>query len=155
MKKKSFWQLCLVAAAVFTLSSVALAQSSSEGSEETRWFVVDSLNAGLGDPPEAVQRITPRQAIRSFQALTDKGEFAAAAHVLNLSQLEPRSNDSRGASWPRRLAEILKRGELLQVSDLSGRQDAAIEDVSGQNSQAGKPRRNLKLAIAEGPWRNL
>ncbi|WP_136255989.1 mechanosensitive ion channel family protein [Onishia niordana] len=146
MKKKSFWQLCLVAAAVFTLSSVALAQSSSEGSEETRWFVVDSLNAGLGDPPEAVQRITPRQAIRSFQALTDKGEFAAAAHVLNLSQLEPAEQQQQGAQLARRLAEILKRGELLQVSDLSGRQDAAIEDVSGQNSQAGKPRRNLKLA---------
>ena len=32
------------------------------------------------------------------------------------------------------------------MSDLPGRQDAAIEDSSGQNPQAGEPRRNLKLA---------
>lgn len=146
MKTKGLWRRWLVAAVVLTLSSVAIAQTSSEDSEETRWFVVDSLNVGLDAPPEAVERVTPRQSIRSFQALTEKEDFAAAAHVLNLADVPPAEQQQHGAQLARQLAEVLKRGELLQVSDLSGRQDAAIEDASGKNTQAGQPRRNLKLA---------
>lgn len=146
MKTKGLWRRWLVAVVALTLSSVAIAQTSSEDSEETRWFVVDSLNVGLDAPPEAVERVTPRQSIRSFQALTEKEDFAAAAHVLNLSDVPSAEQQQQGAQLARQLAEVLKRGELLQVSDLSGRQDAAIEDASGKNTQAGKPRRNLKLA---------
>ncbi|SDF82574.1 Small-conductance mechanosensitive channel [Onishia taeanensis] len=146
MKTKGLWRRWLVAAVALTLSSLAIAQASSEDSEETRWFVVDSLNVGLDAPPEAVERVTPRQSMRSFQALTEKEDFAAAAHVLNLADVPPAEQQQKGAQLAQELAEVLKRGELLQVSDLSGRQDAAIEDASGKNTQAGKPRRNLKLA---------
>lgn len=146
MKTKGLWRRWLVAAVALTLSSLAIAQASSEDSDETRWFVVDSLNVGLDAPPEPVERVTPRQSIRSFQELTEKEDFAAAAHVLNLADVPPAEQQQKGARLAQELAEVLKRGELLQVSDLSGRQDAAIEDASGKNAQAGKPRRNLKLA---------
>ena len=129
MKTKGLWRRWLVAAVVLTLSSLAIAQASSEGSEETRWFVVDSLNVGLDAPPEPVERVTPRQSIRSFQALTEKEDFAAAAHVLNLADVPPAEQQQEGARLAQELSEVLKRGELLQVSDLSGRQDAAIEDA--------------------------
>jgi small-conductance mechanosensitive channel len=46
----------------------------------------------------------------------------------------------------KQLAEVLRRGEWLNASNLPGRQDAAIEDPSGQNPQAGQPRRNIELA---------
>lgn len=146
MKKHGAWRLWLVAAVVFTFSSLCAAQTPDEEREETRWFAVDSLNAGLGETPEAVKRVTPRELIRSFQTLIENEDLAAAAHVLNLSELAPAEQRKRGGQLARQLSEVLKRGEWLQVSDFPGRQDAAIEDPTGQHPQAGEPRRNLKMA---------
>lgn len=143
MKKIGSWRLWLVAAVAFTFCSLCVAQTQGD---ETRWFSVESLNAGLGEAPETVTRITPRETIRSFLELTENKDFAAAAHVLNLSELTPAEQRERGGQLARQLSEILKRGEWLNASSLSGRQDAAIEDPSGQHPQVGEPRRNLKLA---------
>lgn len=146
MKKNGSWILWLVTTVTLTISSLCVAQTEGAESEETRWFSVDSLNEGLGNSPEAVNRMTPRESIRSFLELTKNRRFEAAAHILNLSELAPAEQRERGDELARKLAEVLKRGEWLDVSDLPGRQDAAIEDSSGQNPQAGEPRRNLKLA---------
>lgn len=146
MKRNGSWRLWLVAAVAFTFSSLCVAQTQGDGSERTRWFSVDSLNAGLGEAPEEVTRITPRDSIRRFLELTEQGELAAAAHYLNLSELTPAEQRKRGGQLARQLAEVLRRGEWLKISSFSGRQDAAIEDPTGQRPQAGEPRRNLKLA---------
>ncbi|MFC3293276.1 mechanosensitive ion channel family protein [Modicisalibacter luteus] len=146
MKTTGSWLLWLVVAVALTFSSLCVAQSQGSESEDRQWFSVDSLNAGLDEPPEAVKRLTPREAIRSFLDLTEKGEFAAAAHVLNLSNLPPAEQQERGPQLARQLSEVLRRGEWLNISSLSGRQDAAIEDPAGQHPQAGEPRRNIKLA---------
>nr|CDQ33713.1 Mechanosensitive ion channel [Virgibacillus halodenitrificans] len=146
MKKNGAWRLWLVAAVVFIFSSLCSAQTSDDDSEETRWFSVDSLNAGLGQVPKAVKRMTPRESIRSFLTLTENEDFAAAAQILNLSELSSAEQRERGEQLARQLAEVLKRGEWLKVSSLPGRQDAAIEDPTGQHPQTGEPRRNLKLA---------
>ncbi|HET8789687.1 MAG TPA: mechanosensitive ion channel domain-containing protein [Modicisalibacter sp.] len=146
MKTTGSWLPWLVAAVAFTFSSLCMAQTQGSGSEETRWFSVDSLNTGLGEAPEAVKRTTPRESIRSFLELTEKENFAAAAHIINLSDLTPAEQQERGDELARQLAEVFKRGEWLNVSNLSGRQDAAIEDPSGQHPQTGEPRRNLELA---------
>ncbi|MCK2041331.1 mechanosensitive ion channel family protein [Chromohalobacter sp. TMW 2.2308] len=146
MKKNGAWRLWLVAAVVFIFSSLCLAQTSDDDSEETRWFSVDSLNAGLGQVPKAVKRMTPRESIRSFLTLTENEDFVAAAQILNLSELSSAEQRERGEQLARQLAEVLKRGEWLKVSSLPGRQDAAIEDPTGQHPQTGEPRRNLKLA---------
>jgi len=146
MKKHGAWQLWLMAAVVFIFSSLCMAQTPDDESADTRWFSVDSLNAGLGEVPKAVKRMTPREAIRSFLTLTENEDFAAAAHILNLSELSPAEQRERGGQLARQLAEVLKRGEWLKVSSLPGRQDAAIEDPTGQHPQTGEPRRNLKLA---------
>ncbi|WP_227368948.1 mechanosensitive ion channel family protein [Halomonas sp. M20] len=152
MKKNGLWRLWLVAAAVFIFSGLCMAQTQNEGGEETRWFSVDSLNAGLDEAPEDVKRTTPRESVRSFLELTKNGELVKAAHLLNLSELSPAEQRKRGGQLARQLAEVLKRGEWLKVSSLPGRQDAAIEDPAGQHPQTGVPRRNLKLAslTAEG-----
>ncbi|GHC15624.1 hypothetical protein GCM10010082_02790 [Kushneria pakistanensis] len=114
--------------------------------EDTRWFSVDALNTGLSEPPDDVRQKTPREAIRSLMELTEKEDFAAAVHILNLSELSPAEQQEKGERLVRELGVALRRGEWLSMSGLSGRQDAAIEDPSGQNPQAGVPRRNLKLA---------
>ncbi|WP_136069092.1 mechanosensitive ion channel family protein [Modicisalibacter radicis] len=146
MKKNGSWRLWLVTVVALAVTSPCVAQTQGEESEATRWFTVESLNPGLGDPPEAVKRATPRETIRSFLELTEKDDLATAAHFLNLSELTPAEQRKRGGQLARQLAEVLTRGEWLNVSSLPGRQDAAIEDPSGQHPQAGEPRRNIKLA---------
>ncbi|TDR52749.1 small-conductance mechanosensitive channel [Halomonas ventosae] len=122
---------------------------AQEEGEETRWFSVDALNAGLGEPPEAVSRQTPRDAVRSFLELTKEEDYSAAAHLLNLLDLTPEEQAARGAVLARQLAAVLQRGEWLDISSLSARQDALVEDTSGQSPRAGQTRRNLKLATLE------
>lgn len=145
MKKSGVWRLWL-AAIVLMFSNLCMAQTQGGQSEETRWFPIDSLNTGLGEPPAALELRTPRESVRSFVELTEQGQFSAAAHILNLSELSPAEQRERGSQLARQLAVIFERGEWLDPSSLSGRQDAAIEDPSGQNPQAGQPRRNIELA---------
>ncbi|MDX5433264.1 MAG: LysR family transcriptional regulator, partial [Halomonas sp.] len=86
MKVNGAWLLpVLIAALLF--SGLGMAQEE-EDEEREQWFSVDSLNAGLGEVPEEVKRLTPRESIRSFLALADEKNFAAAAHMLNLSELD-------------------------------------------------------------------
>ncbi|XKH59572.1 mechanosensitive ion channel family protein [Halomonas sediminis] len=148
MKVNISWLLWAVlsVALMFSGPSVAQMQEGGSESEQQQWFSVDSLNAGLDEAPETVNRMTPRESIRSFLELTDEEDFAAAAHILNLSFLDPAEQQQRGARLARQLAEVLRRGEWLNTSSLSGRQDAAIQDPSGQHPQTGEPRRNIELA---------
>ncbi|MGR4069761.1 mechanosensitive ion channel family protein [Billgrantia sp. C5P2] len=147
MKANGSWLLALALALLF--SGLCMAQAQEDESEENQWFTVDSLNEGLGEAPEEVKRETPRESIRSFLELTEQEEFSAAAHVLNLSDLSPAEQPERGAQLAKQLATVFRRGEWIEASNLSGRQDAAIEDPSGQHPQTGEPRRNLALASLE------
>ncbi|REC95584.1 mechanosensitive ion channel family protein [Kushneria indalinina] len=149
MKANDVWRVWLLAAVMLMLSAlcVSQAQAAQEGDNEAgRWFSVESLNTGLGEPPDHVQRGSPRETMRSLMELTQKEDFAAAAHILNLSELSPQEQREKGERLVQELGVALRRGEWLRVSGLSGRQDAAIEDPSGQNPRAGVPRRNIELA---------
>ncbi|MCE8003992.1 mechanosensitive ion channel family protein [Billgrantia ethanolica] len=121
-------------------------ETEDDDSEEREWFPLDSLNAGLGELPDEVERLTPQGAIRSFVELTENEEYAAAAHLLNLSELDEAEQQQQGPELARQLASVLRRGEWFSVSNLPSRQDAAIEDPSGQHPLVGEPRRSLELA---------
>jgi len=146
MTTNGSWRLWLVAAVALVLSSLCMAQTPDDEDKSALWFSADSLNAGLGEAPDVVKRSTPREAIRSFLELTKQEDFGAAAHILNLSELEPAEQRKRGGTLARQLAEVLRRGEWLEVSSLPGRQDAATEHPADKRPHAGKPRRNIKLA---------
>ncbi|MCG7600804.1 mechanosensitive ion channel family protein [Halomonas sp. McH1-25] len=158
MKLNGSWLLSALLAVTFMFSGLCVAQtqggiqgqggSQAQGSESGQepWFSVESLNEGLGEVPEGLERGTPREAIRNFLELTEQNKYAAAAHVINLSGLPPEEQQERGPELARQLAEVLQRGEWLNVSSLSGRQDAAIMSPTSQNPLAGKPRRNIQLA---------
>lgn len=156
MKGNGTWLLPMVLAIAFLFSGQSVAQtllSESETEKQTEtvgeerlWFPLDSLNVGLDEPPDNLKRLTPRDAIRSFLEFVEQEEFAAAAHVLNLSALDSTEQQETGSLLARQLAEVLKRGEWINVSRLSGRPDAAVEDPSDQHRRAGEPQRDIKLA---------
>lgn len=131
------------------LLGLALMLSPLGVAEERLWYSVDALNAGLGEAPEEVRRVTPREAVRSFMQLTEEGDFAAAAHLLNLSDLDLDEQAERGNELARQLAEVLRRGEWLNVSNLPAQRDALVEDASGQHPRAGQPRRDLPLVALD------
>lgn len=146
MKANSSWLAWGVLVVALTLSSLCVAQTQGGESDNERWFTADSLNTGLGESPEEANRVTPRESIRSFLDLTNQEEYAAAAHILNLSEFSEDEQQSQGRELARQLAEILQRGEWLSVSDLPGREDAVIEDSSGQNPRVGETRRNVEVS---------
>ncbi len=123
-----------------------MAQAQVEENEEGKWYATDAINAGLGEVPDAVSRRTPREAIRSFLELTDIGDYAGAAHLLNLSDLSPAEQRSQGGELAQKLSEVLRRGEWLTPGSLSGRPDGAVEQQTQQSAPAGEPRRNIELA---------
>ncbi|OLO07785.1 mechanosensitive ion channel protein MscS [Salinicola sp. MH3R3-1] len=148
MKTMGSWRQWLVAVSMLLVSGLCLAQSQDESGGQ-QWYRVDSLNAGLSQTSGSVSLRTPREAMRSFRDLTDKGDFEAAAHLLNLADLTPAEQRGRGAELAQQLSEIFQRGKSIRISRLSGRQDAAIEDPTGESPHAGEPRRDIELASLE------
>ena len=108
------WRRWLLAATIGLVSSLCLAQAQEEGGEKD-WYPLDSLNTGLGQAPESVSLRTPRESMRSFRDMTDRGDFEAAAHILNLADLTPAEQRERGAELARQLSEIFQRGESIQI----------------------------------------
>ncbi|WP_404344935.1 mechanosensitive ion channel family protein [Vreelandella venusta] len=149
MKNYSSWPVWGVLVVTLLFSSVGMAQTQGDESEDPRWFTMDAINAGLDEVPEEAKRMSPRESIRSFLNFTDDENYADAAHLLNLADIDPSEQPARGTELAKQLAEVLRRGEWLNASNLPGRQDAAIEDPSGQNPLAGEPRRNIELAALQ------
>ena len=149
MKNYSSWPVWGVLVVTLLFSSVGMAQTQGDESENPRWFTMDAINAGLDEVPEEAKRMSPRETIRSFLNFTDDENYADAAHLLNLADIDPSEQPARGTELAKQLAEVLRRGEWLNASNLPGRQDAAIEDPSGQNPLAGEPRRNIELAALQ------
>nr|WP_273423217.1 mechanosensitive ion channel domain-containing protein [Halomonas sp.] len=149
MKNYSSWPVWGVLVVTLLFSSVGMAQTQGDESENPRWFTMDAINTGLGEVPEEAKRMSPRETIRSFLNFTEEENYADAAHLLNLADVDPSEQSPRGAELAKQLAEVLRRGEWLNASNLPGRQDAAIEDPSGQNPLAGEPRRNIELAALQ------
>ena len=146
MKVTSSWLAWGMLVLALTFSSLCVAQTQGGESGSSRWFTVDVINSGLGEPPEEANRVTPRESIRSFLELTGQEEYDAAAHILNLSEFSTDEQQAQGRELARQLAEIFRRGEWLSVSDLPGREDAVIEDSSGQNPRVGETRRNIEVS---------
>ncbi|UBR48863.1 mechanosensitive ion channel family protein [Halomonas sp. FeN2] len=146
MKANSSWLAWGLLVMAMTFSNLCAAQTQGGESESERWFTVDALNTGLGEAPEEANRVTPRESIRSFLDLTGQEEYEAAAHMLNLADFSEGEQRERGSELARQLAEIFQRGEWLSVSDLPGREDAVIEDSSGQNPRVGETRRNVEVS---------
>ena len=79
-----------------------------------------SINVGLGPAPTAVQRDTAEKAWRSFWMLGDYGEFALAAHLLDLNEVEPERQRAVGAEVAEKLYKVMKALRLKPASFGSG-----------------------------------
>jgi len=133
--------LVLVTALLFT---AAPAQESSKA-----WYPADTLNEGLGPPPDDLDLSTPRAAMRAFVEHGRSERFEAAAHVLNLSNIAPENQKDEAQAIARQLYQVIDRRVWVDWSDLPSRPDAKRAQPAGQSNSSGEIRRDLGIRLFE------
>jgi small-conductance mechanosensitive channel len=78
-----------------------------------------ALNSGLGQPPPEVDRQTPHATVQGFLSAAHRGNYALAAHYLDLDFLPRAEQSERGLQLARRLKFVLDRKLALDLSSLS------------------------------------
>jgi small-conductance mechanosensitive channel len=71
------------------------------------WALNKLSNAGLGDPPSTVNRQTPYAAANGFSDAVHRGDYALAAHYLDLDFIDPSEQKEKGARLARQLKFVL------------------------------------------------
>ena len=113
--------------------------------QEDAFFTVDGLNGGLGEAPSEVDRRTPRTALDTFLTAAERGDWDAAAHVLDLRDVPEADQGRDGPILARQLHAVLQRKAILDWDRLVQRPDA-LQPLGGQQqAQAGEPRRSILI----------
>ena len=131
--------------AIFALVVAILLSVLPAHAQEDAFFRIDALNAGLGDPPEEVDRRSPRATVETMLRAAAEGDWNRAAHVLDLGALSPAEQRERGALLAAQLHTILERRVVFDWSILITRPDALQVTGGQQAAQAGEPRRSILL----------
>ncbi len=119
---------------------LASAQESGGGA----WFEVESLNEGLGPAPASIDRTTPRSSIESFIIQARNGNWHAASHMLDLSDIPVDQQRAQGPRLANDFLILLDRKIVIDWYDLRDRPDG-LDERSSDNALAGEPRRSLLL----------
>ncbi|MGX0877068.1 small-conductance mechanosensitive channel [Roseovarius sp. MBR-154] len=137
-----FRLLILCATALFCTAAVAQDESDA-------WYSAEVLNEGLGPVPDDLDRSTPRAAMRAFIANAGANRFTVAAHVLNLSGIDPERQPDRAARVAQHLYQVIDRRVWVDWSDLPARPDAKVEPSAGEGNAPGEVRRDLGIKLFE------
>ncbi len=78
-----------------------------------------ALNAGLGAPPPTLDRQTPHATVQGFIESSHRGDYARAAHYLDLDFIPRTEQVERGAQLARRLKFVLDRKLPVDLSALN------------------------------------
>lgn len=139
--------------AVFLILLATLTGAAAQESVPTRYYEIDALNSGLPPAGAYIGRETPQGMMESFVAAANARNWDLAAHMLDLSDIDPAVQAEMGPVLAKRMFDIAENGMWLDWGDLSDRPDAMATNVSDKNPMAGEPRRNIRLAILELPDR--
>ncbi len=98
----------------------------------------DRINPGLGSPPPQVQRNTPAATWSSFLTLGRSGDFAFAAHLLDLTEVTPEKQRDVGTEVARKLYRVLRA--------VGARADAVTDDTPVGPEEGGAPTNSVVAA---------
>jgi small-conductance mechanosensitive channel len=136
--------LLALGALFLALPSATVSQQSSDPV-----FERDALNAGLGAVPDRLDRDTPRTALESFLGAAEAERWDAAAHVLDLTEIDRDRQSHLGPLLARQLHSVLERKVLVNWADVSDRPDGMDERGSSDDPLAGEKRRSISLGVVE------
>ncbi|MDZ7710860.1 MAG: mechanosensitive ion channel [Roseovarius sp.] len=111
----------------------------------TLWYEIERINPGLGAPPEGVDRKSPRTALRTFVDFAESGNFDAAAHYLNLSELQNDAQAAQGPELARKLAGAIDRKLWIYWTTIPSTPDARGPRNSTEDT-AAQPQRDYLIS---------
>ena len=112
-------------------------------------FEVETLNRGLAQPVGDLDLSTPQSSMETFLFAVEDGNFADAAHVLNLNDLDPAVQATQGEALAEKLASVIDRKVVISWQQLLERPDSLNAQASSDNPMAGQARKSLLLAVLE------
>lgn len=110
------------------------------------WRPMEALNAGLPEVPDPPDRATPRGALATFMDSAERGDFLAAARVLDLGDVQQSQQTAQGSKLAGQLYYLLDRSVGIDWGAIPDRRDGARNDTSGQSEFAPEPRRYIEVA---------
>ncbi len=118
--------LCLGLALLLPAPGGARAADAPERLEVARRV---AINPGLGPVPAEVDRSTPAATWRTFIDLSRKGQFAAAAHCLDLTEIPDEQQMETGVRTAERLYRVLRAvGARRDTVDVDTPEGPLLED---------------------------
>ncbi|EYD72380.1 mechanosensitive ion channel family protein [Limimaricola hongkongensis] len=141
------WRLIAVALIWLVTACGAAAQDGSG------YFEIETLNEGLGAPPDGLDRATPQSSMEALLDLMAAGERAAAAHLLDLSDIPPEEQEKRGPRLAADLVQVLDRKAVINWSELLERPDSLEARGSSDNPVAGQAQRSILIDLVDLPGR--
>lgn len=82
------------------------------------WYPADTLDEGLGPRPDDLDLSTPRAAMRAFIEHGRSERFEAAAHVINLSDIDSDKQKDKALKIARQLYQVIDRRVWVDWSGL-------------------------------------
>lgn len=125
---------------------LTLCLMESAGAAPASALAPPSFNTGLGSPPDAVDRESPLSTVHGFLNAAHAGNYALAAHYLDLASVPSADQAIRGATLARRLKFVLDKN-WLDLSALSREMEG--DKVTARTEQLG----SLALGRVKQPIR--
>ncbi|WP_428926379.1 mechanosensitive ion channel family protein [Marinibacterium sp. SX1] len=143
-------RLCLMLV-VLALPLIA-APAAPVAAQEGEWFETGPLNPGLGPAPGWLDRSTPQGTMESFQQAIYMGDYRAAAHLLDLSDIPDPQQGVAGPELAGDLNTVLARKVIIDWNALSDRPDGIPAHTTAD--QAATPQRSIlvwSIDLADRP----
>jgi small-conductance mechanosensitive channel len=110
------------------------------------YYQLERLNEGLPDRPVTIALRTPQAALEHFVRSSRAGDYAAAAHALNLNLLPRRVQLDQAAILAEKLHYVINKRVSIGWDELPDRPDGQINLAgAGRESIAGKPQRSIQF----------
>lgn len=138
----------LLAVCIIFAGSWLGAATAQQDDGTRRAFEVEALNIGLLPAPQ-IDRETPQAAVESFLFHSSGGDFDRAAHLLDLSRIDPARQSEIGPMLARQLDELIDRKVWIDWNELPDRPDGLDPSAGSNDPLAGEPRRSIRLALID------
>lgn len=110
-------------------------------------FGIDRLNTGLVGAPDQIDRSSPQATMEALLDLAEIGDFANAAHLLNLASIPSDKQAFRGPDLAEKLYSVIDRKVVITWADLLDRPDALDANATNKSAVAGQARRSILLWV--------
>ncbi len=128
-------------------------EAGAKGSET--YQEVEKINVGLPDYEEALNLSTPQACVENFVFSAEAGNFQQAARSLNLDLIPTEDQEKRAAELAEQLHSVWQRKVWLDWGQLPDRANGQLDVATGDNPLAGKPRKNIRIALISANGRGV